>query len=133
MHKHRHGFTGSRLLAIAVMAASLGVLTPLQAAIFDGGGLEEGLQSAQGLQGPVDADARSLAVNALRVALSFLALVAVIVVVIAGIYLILGQGSDDSKEKAKKIIFYTIIGLIIILFARLIVGFFSQGLPGELS
>jgi predicted benzoate:H+ symporter BenE len=47
----------------------------------------------------------------------------VIVVVIAGIRLVISQGEEQEKDKAKKTIFYAIIGLIIILFAQAIVGF----------
>lgn len=55
--------------------------------------------------------------------LSFVSLVAVVVIVIAGIWLIVGLGDDSSKEKAKKIVIYTIAGLILILIARAIVTF----------
>lgn len=59
--------------------------------------------------------------------LNFLALVAVIFIIIAGIRLIVSQGSDEQKDKAKKTILYVIIGLLVILFARVIVGFFTEG------
>lgn len=54
--------------------------------------------------------------------LNFLALIAVIVVIIAGIRLIVSQGEDEAKDKAKKTILYALLGLIIVLFARVIVG-----------
>jgi succinate dehydrogenase/fumarate reductase cytochrome b subunit len=54
--------------------------------------------------------------------LNFLALIAVVVVIIAGIRLIVSQGNDEEKDKAKKAIFYALAGLVIVLFARVIVG-----------
>lgn len=75
---------------------------------------------------------RTAITNALLLVLSFLALVAVVIIVIAGIRLIVSQGEEEAKDKAKKTIFYAILGLIVILFARAIVAFFA-GLGGTLS
>ncbi len=55
--------------------------------------------------------------------LDFVSLVAVVVIVIAGIWLIVGLGEESSKDRAKKIVLYTIAGLILILIARAIVTF----------
>lgn len=104
------------------------------AQIFDGGGLQEGLQQAAGLGGIAEnADIRTIVINVLNAILSFLALLAVIAIIVAGLYLILGFGSDDSRTKAKNIILYTIIALVIILFARVIVSIFTRVLPSEVS
>ncbi|OIO53263.1 hypothetical protein AUJ46_05300 [Candidatus Peregrinibacteria bacterium CG1_02_54_53] len=55
--------------------------------------------------------------------LDFVSLVAVVVIIIAGIWLIVGLGEESSKDRAKKIVIYTIAGLILILIARAIVTF----------
>ena len=62
----------------------------------------------------------------LDVVLGFMALIAVIVVVIAGVRLVISQGEEQEKDKAKKTIFYAIIGLVIILFAQGIIGFIQD-------
>lgn len=67
-------------------------------------------------------DFRTIITDILATVLNFLALIAVVVVVIAGIRLIVSQGEDDAKDKAKKTIFYALIGLAVVLFARVIVG-----------
>jgi type IV secretory pathway VirB2 component (pilin) len=67
-------------------------------------------------------DIRQVITNILNAVLNFVGLLAVIAIVVAGIWLIVGMGSDDSKERAKKIILYTVIGLVIILLAKLIVN-----------
>lgn len=66
---------------------------------------------------------RSGILRVLTIILSFMALVAVIVIVIAGIRLVVSQGEEQEKDKAKKTIFYAIIGLVVILLAQAIVGF----------
>ncbi len=61
-----------------------------------------------------------------REILNYLALIATITVIIAGFYLVLSLGNEEGKEKAKKIVMYTLIGLVVILFARIIVGFITD-------
>lgn len=65
---------------------------------------------------------RGIIESILVTVLNFLALVAVVVIVIAGIRLILSQGEEEAKDKAKKTIFYALIGLVVVLFARVIVS-----------
>lgn len=65
--------------------------------------------------------------------LNFLALIAVVVVIIAGIRLIVSQGNEDEMGKAKKAIFYALGGLVIVLFARVIVGLVTNYLAGEVA
>ncbi|MDA0376635.1 MAG: pilin [bacterium] len=65
---------------------------------------------------------RTAILDILGTVLNFLALIAVIVIVIAGIRLILSQGEETEKDKAKKTIFYAIIGLVVVLLAQAIVG-----------
>lgn len=76
-----------------------------------------------GLPGAADeAGVRKVITDVLSTVLNFLALIAVVIVVIAGIRLIVSQGEDEAKDKAKKTIFYALAGLAIVLFARVIVG-----------
>lgn len=70
-------------------------------------------------------DIKQTITNVLQYVLSFLALIAVIVIVIAGIRLIVSQGNEEERDKAKKTILYAVVGLLIVLFARVIVGFFT--------
>lgn len=78
--------------------------------------------------GPASAgegDIRELIISILNFVLNFLALVAVIVIIIAGIRLIVSQGEEEAREKAKKTIIYVVAGLIVILLAKVIVNFAS--------
>lgn len=89
---------------------------------------------ANGVFGPIPdvtgngstSDIRVTAINVLRTILSFLGLVAVIVIVIAGIRLIIGGADEGQREKARNAVVYAIIGLVLILLARAIVDFVYQ-------
>ncbi len=53
--------------------------------------------------------------------LTFLGIIAVLIIVIAGIRLIIGGADEGQREKARNSILYAIIGLIVILLAGAIV------------
>lgn len=92
-----------------------------------------GVVATSGLQGPVNRPLRDVILLLLAKALSFLALSAVIMIIAAGFYLVLSAGEDAAKDKAKKIILYVSIGLLIILFCRVLVSFFLIELPASLA
>ena len=79
-----------------------------------------------GVSGTDTTAIRNGILDILDVILSFMALIAVIVVVIAGIRLVVSQGEEQEKDKAKKSIFYAIIGLVVILLAQAIIGFIQD-------
>lgn len=53
--------------------------------------------------------------------LTFLGIIAVLVIVVAGIRLIIGGAEEAQREKARNAILYAVIGLIVILLAGAIV------------
>lgn len=118
---------------LTTFAGAFALATQASAQVFDGPGILGGLNAASSINGLPDGDVRSTVTRILQQVLSFLALLAVIAIIIAGIYLIVGLGSEESKERAKKIIFYTLIGLIIVLFARVIVGIVTVFLASSVS
>jgi len=70
-----------------------------------------------------EVDLKQLIIDIIQAVLQFVGLIAVAMIVIAGIWLIVGFGEESSKEKAKKIIIYTIVGLLVIMLAEAIVSF----------
>lgn len=62
-----------------------------------------------------------------NIGLGFVSIVAVIILIYAGVKYILARGDDKEIEKAKTTILYTVIGLIIIGFAGAIVNFIIIG------
>jgi lysylphosphatidylglycerol synthetase-like protein (DUF2156 family) len=124
----------SRLLTRA-STALLGMTSfvhGVSAQVFDGPGILGGLDIIGGVAGLPSGDVRTTIIRILLLVLSFLALAAVITIIIAGIILILSLGNEESKDRAKRIIFYTLIGLAIVLFARVIVGIITVYLAGQL-
>jgi succinate dehydrogenase/fumarate reductase cytochrome b subunit len=75
-------------------------------------------------------DIRGAILEVLKAVLSFMALIAVVFIVIGGIRLVVSQGEEQEKDKAKKTIIYVIIGLIVILLARAIVEFIATDVGG---
>lgn len=108
--------------ALTVSATAISTLVSASAlAQFAGPTPEYG-----GASGAGDVESiRSKVLDIMSKVLSLLALLAVIIIIIAGIRLIASQGEETTKDKAKKTIFYAIIGLLIILFAGVIVSFFT--------
>jgi len=104
----RYSLTSLALLLLPRVAAAQGGALGDANEINVGGGGEN-------LQGTI--------INITMKVLSFVSLIAVVVIIIAGIWLIVGLGDDSAKEKAKKIVIYTIVGLLLILAARAIVIF----------
>ncbi len=99
------------------------------AQVFNGGGLQGGVGEAAAIEGPSHDSLRGIILSMLYKVLSFLALAGVVMIVVAGFTLVLSGGSDTAKDRAKKIILYVAIGLVIVVFARSMVGFFLRGLP----
>jgi len=83
---------------------------------YGGGGLDDGASAAGDIVG--NAGIRETVIDIVKKVLTYMALAAVVVIVIAGIMMVVSGGNDESKEKAKRMILYTLIGLIIILIAR---------------
>lgn len=98
-------------------------------ALADFGGPNPGLNGIPGNA----TDPRAIIISIVNAVLNFLALVAVVVIVIAGIRLIVSQGEEEAKDKAKKTIFYAIAGLLIVLFSRVIVSLITNYLAGQIT
>ena len=110
-----------RSIPLLIAALILPSLTSAQS-VYNGQGLVGGVKYAIGILGG-NRSLRQVVIGIITFVTNFLALAAVIAIIVAGIYLIVGQGSDDSKTKAQKMIIYAIVGLIVVLLAKLIVHF----------
>lgn len=96
------------------------VLPTIAYAQNDLGGMDE----INGRGGSVsEGEIRATILDILMNVLSFVALIAVIVIIIAGFYLIFSNGDEGNKDKAKKIIIYTIAGIVVIALASAAVAF----------
>lgn len=91
------------------------------AQVYGGGGVKAGVSAAADT-GVSNVSLKSLIGNIVDQALLFVSVLAVAVIIIAGFYLILGMGSDSSRETAKKIIIYVTVGLLVIILSKLFVN-----------
>ena len=71
-------------------------------------------------------DIHSALENVIMKILTFLGIVAVIVIVVAGIRLIIGGADEQQREKARNAVLYAVIGLILVLLAGAIVRFVAD-------
>lgn len=69
---------------------------------------------------------RNAIIKVITTVLDFILLVAVVYVIVSGIRLIVSGGDEGEKDKAKTTIIYVIVGIIVVLLARVIVTFVNN-------
>ncbi len=116
------------VLCIAILLGVSGATLPdmIQAQIYNGPGIVGGIDAAKDVGGVSGDDIQTVILDILKNILLFMGLAAVVVIVIAGISLVISLGDDTAKDKAKKIILYAIVGLLVILLASAIVGIIAS-------
>lgn len=113
----------------SIIACAVSAIVPIQAIaqVYNGGGVNAGIQAAGGLGGITgETSIIDIILRIIQFILDIALILAVLAIVIAGIYLITSNGDEAQKDKAKKIIYYVIIGIIVILFSRVIVVFVNN-------
>ena len=121
------------LIVVSMLAITL-TLFNLTPAFAQGAGSSGGLISpGDNLQRISDATGgqgsfRSLAKQFLNFFLGFLGFVAVVMIIYGGILYVTAAGKEDKTEQGKKIILYSIIGIVIILLSFAIVNTVLGGL-----
>jgi heme/copper-type cytochrome/quinol oxidase subunit 2 len=112
---------------VAAAASSMAWTVVAYAAVFGGTSVQDGITQAAGLGGiSPETSVVSIILKIINAILLIVLIIAVLVIIVAGIYLITSNGDEGQKDKAKKIIWYCIIGIVVILCSRLIVSFVNQ-------
>ena len=88
------------------------------------------VQDNSGLPAEPNTDPRIVAVRIIRVVLSFLGIIALIIVLYAGFKWMTSRGNEETIGDAKKILTAGLIGLIIILSAYIIANFVINHIYG---
>ena len=93
-------------------------------------GLYPTVSKAQSVFGPVPdiggaTDAREGTIDVVKAILSFMALIAVVMIIIA-VFRAGASGSEEGADRLKKGILYVIVGLIVILLAAALVDFIIE-------
>lgn len=111
------------IMLMFIMVPALVVALPVNAQADFGFNYAENL-------GLGNADPREAAVDLVKVAMTFLGLIAVVVILIGGFKWLTAGGSEDKIGEAKKMIIAGIIGLVIILSAWAITSFIINQMGG---
>ncbi len=110
------------IVKAVTFAASFGWMPKAMAQVYSGCGILCGISGASGITGLAQSTSISeLILKIIAFILDIALILAVLAIIIAGLYLITSQGDEGQKDKAKRIIFYAIIGILLILFSRAIV------------
>ena len=110
------------VLLISFAATALISTSPVLAGDVDPEELY-GTEYAVGLgPGTEDSDLRTILVSVITVLMSFLGIVAVVIILIGGFKWMTAAGNEDKVEEAKNMIMAGVIGLIIIMLAWIIVN-----------
>ncbi|MDD5055013.1 MAG: hypothetical protein PHZ00_01965 [Candidatus Peribacteraceae bacterium] len=109
--------------------ASMIFIPPVFAAgspVYSGNGVKDGLRQLSGLGLASNLSLTDLILVIITFILNIVLLLAVLAIIVAGVYLIVSNGDEGQKDKAKNIVLYSIAGIILILLARVIVLFVNH-------
>ena len=107
-----------------------------EGASFSGPGLKAGSRIAKSkLDNTISKETsiKKLAIGWVNFALSFVAILAVIAVIYAGVLYITSMGDDGNKDKAKNIIVYVAAGVLLIFGSYAIVNAFLSANSGSVN
>ena len=102
------------LTFLAAPSISAVALTNCEELGIDGTACEQNLSSDGG---------KNVAGQAINIALGVLGAIAVLIIVIAGFQFALSQGNQEKTKKARQTILYAVVGLVVAIFASVIVNF----------
>lgn len=110
----------------------LNIIPKAQAQIFTGGNAQKGVEDVERVlegTGVTSTDnIVDLVLQYVNFALPFMALAAFLGFVYAGVLYVAGFGSDDQAAKAKKVMIYTVAGVIVVILSYSIVQLFTTDL-----
>lgn len=109
------------LIVFGLMVGAITLATMLPAAhagFITGGDNPENISIATGGEGSI----RALVLRIVNFFLGFLGILAVIMVIYGGVTYVTAAGADEAIGNAKKIILYSLVGIIIILLSFAIVN-----------
>lgn len=113
----------TKLISIALVLLSLVLpMASLAAGFNDGFTDVESFRSNRSGVADLGSDPKRLILNILGAITALVSVIALAAIVYAGFLLITDRGNEDNVEKAKKIILYAVVGLILIGLAAIIVN-----------
>ncbi|MCK4539816.1 hypothetical protein KAU09_01535 [Candidatus Parcubacteria bacterium] len=113
-------FKNIAVIAVFVFLFSIITVTP---GMTQGPDIGTGYAANTGLVTATETDPRQMAVDIVKYLMTFLGIIAVVVILLGGFKWMTAAGNEDKVAEAKKLIIAGVIGLIIILCAYAIVNF----------
>jgi len=90
-------------------------------------------ESADGIETGGDEEIGEAVKELMNSVINLMGIAAVFVIVIVGILLVVGIGSEESRSRAIKVLLYVIAGILVIIMASAIVSFIADALFGSTS
>ena len=114
-------FIKQALIVLGLMAGAIAVFSMIpvaSAALISPSDVPSEVSAATGGEGSI----KSLVLRIVNYALTFLGIVAVMIIIFAGFTYVTAAGAQDKVDNAKKMIMYALIGIVIILLSFAIVN-----------
>ena|SRR3989338_4971925 len=126
----RDGAIAFSLMALALLALSFFGVDPVHAQLISDFDSPDNISQATGGEGSF----RTLARTIVNFFLYFLGFLATIMIIYGGVLYVTSAGNDENVGKAKKILLYAIVGIIVILLSFAIVNTIIGGAgTGDIS
>lgn len=109
-------------LIFAVFAVIISLIMPVGMAFAGTGGFNKA-QVFQNVNIPKKEAGDSSLKNILNVVFTWAGIIAVISIMVGGVYYVISAGDSSKISRAKNILMYSIIGLLLVIFASVIVNF----------
>jgi len=125
-------FIKQALIVLGLMAGAIAIFSMIpvaSAALISPYDVPSEVSGATGGEGNI----KTLVLRIVNYALTFLGIVAVLIIVFGGFTYITAAGAQDKVDNAKKMIMYAIVGIIIILLSFAIVNTVLQAGAGVVS
>jgi len=109
------------LIVLGLMTGAIALLSfvpTASAALITSGDIPSEIAGATGGEGSI----RALILRIVNYALTFLGIVAVMMIIFGGVTYVTAAGKQESIDNAKKIILYALVGIVIILLSFAIVN-----------
>lgn len=117
------------LMLLALLALSVFGVDIAGAQLIDPGDSPQNLTDATG----GEASARTLARTMVNYFLFFLGFIATVMFIYGGILYVTAAGNDENVQKAKKVLIYSVVGILIILLSFAIVNTLLGAGLGDVS
>lgn len=85
------------------------------AQVWQGGDVQSGISEAEAIETGGGGDIRESVTSILFEVVSYVGLAAVTVIIIAGIMLVVGGANSEIQSRARRIILYSLIGIVVMI------------------